>query len=143
MAPRQVWLFQLGCWMALAAAALHVVAHFAGTWPTDPHIVAGLSELAPAAVFTVPGLRQPTFISVFEGFSVGIAILLATIGAAGLAVQRHSNAAPLAVRGMARAFAAGTALLLVTSIVGFFSAQTFVISVVAMCFALASVDPEG
>lgn len=143
MAPRQVWLFQLGCWVAFATAILQVAAHVLTPIVADPHVEAGLALLPPASVFLVPGLRQPTFTSVFDGLSLSLAMLVATIGAAGLAVIRHGLESPLLMRGVARAFALGSAMLLVLSITDYFSILTFPIAVMAMCFALAAVTPEG
>lgn len=143
MAPRQVWLFQLGCWVAFATALLHLAAHIAGPATVSPHATAGLSMLSPSYVFIVPGLRRPTFVSVIDGLSLSVALLIATIGATGLAVLKHGSESPLLLRGVTRAFAVGSAGLLVISITDYFSMQTFLISVMAMCFALAAVTPEG
>jgi hypothetical protein len=141
MVPRQTWLFQLGCWMAIATALLRVAAHVAG-----PELNALSREIAgafaPTHVWTVPGLRQPTFLGVLDAFSLSVAMSLATIGAAGLVVLRYGAGAPLVARGVARVFAIGTAMLLAISIADAFSLETFFLAVVAMCFGLASVTPD-
>lgn len=138
MVPRQVWLFQLGCWVALAAAVARVIAHVA-----SPSVGAdAVAGLAPTHVLVVPGLRQPTFLSVIDGFSLSVAMLTATLGASGLVVLRYAADLPLALRGVARVYAIGTAMLLVVSIADLFSVDSFLIATMVMCFGLASVAPE-
>jgi hypothetical protein len=140
--PRQVWLFQVGCWATFAVAVLQLAAHLAAPGALPPHAEAGLSLMPPAYVFEVPGTRQPTYRGVTAGLSISLPVLLVTLGAAGLAVIRHGRDQAALVRGVAGALAAGLALLLVTSIVLFFSAVTFALAVPAMCFGLAAV-PES
>jgi tryptophan-rich sensory protein len=98
--------------------------------------------LSPAYVIQVPGLRQPTYLGVVSALSLSYALLFATIGAAGLAVVRHGQHQPKLLRAVAGAFATGTALALVVSVVLSFSLQTFVLAVVPMCFGLAAVPEE-
>jgi hypothetical protein len=135
---RQVWLFELGCWCALATAVLHVGAHLYVPL-ADGAIAAG----TPAPhVIQVPGLLHPDARSTLNGFSLSIAILLASIGAAGLAVVRYAgDVAPL-LRRVAGAFALGTTGVLALSILQFFGLLSFPLVIVALCFALACV-PEN
>jgi hypothetical protein len=142
MPARQVGLFQLGCWVAIAVAALHAAVHVAVGTDLSPHAQAGMSMLSPAYVIQVPGLRQPTYLGVVSALSLSYALLFATIGAAGLAVVRHGQHQPKLLRAVAGAFATGTALALVVSVVLSFSLQTFVLAVVPMCFGLAAVPEE-
>ena len=139
---RQVWLFQLGCWMAFVLAAVHLVIHVAGGEGLSPHAQAGMSMMAPDYVVIVPGLRQPTYLGVVDALSLSYALLFATIGAAGLAVVRHGRDDPRLLRGVAGAFAIGSGMALVSSIVLSFSLTTFVLAIVAMCFGLAAVPQE-
>jgi len=129
--------------VALAVAALQMAAYLVTPTIADPHAVVGLGMLAPGHVFLVPGLRQPTFVGVLDGLSISLAVLVATIGLAGLAVSRQGRDAPLVVRAVARAFALGSALLLAVSIADYFSLQTFFIALMTMCFGMAAVNPEG
>jgi len=140
--PRQQWFFQLGCWAAFAAAGVHVAAHVFGLSDLSPHASVGMSMLAPDYVFAVPGPRQPTYRSVVDGLSLSLPLLLATIGAAGLAVSRHGNNDVRLMRSVSAVFAIGLAALLVTSVALFFSALTFALALPAMCFGLACV-PES
>jgi hypothetical protein len=143
MPPRQVWLFQLGCWMAFAAALVHLVEHVSGLNALAPEIAAHVNSAPATYVILVPGLHQPTFLGVLNGFSLGLSLLLATIGAAGLVVLKYGADQERLVRGVSRAFAIGTGMLLIVSIEGFFSVQTFVLALVALCFALSAVSQEG
>jgi hypothetical protein len=142
MPARQVGLFQLGCWAAFAVAALHVGVHVLGHADLSPHAQAGMSMLPPDYVVLVPGLRQPTYLSVVNALSLSYALLFAAIGAAGLAVVRHGQYEPKLLRAVAGAFAIGTGMALVVSVVLSFSLQTFVLAIVPMCFGLASVPEE-
>lgn len=142
MPARQVWLFQVGCWTAFAAAGLHIVAHVIGGEVASPHAAAGLGMLTPDYVVLVPGLRQPTYLGVVNALSLSQALLLATIGGAGLAVVRHGRGNPKLLRGVAGAFATGIGMALVTSVLLSFSLQTFALAVVAICFGLSAVPEE-
>lgn len=141
MPLRQVWLFQLGCWAAFGAAALHLVAHVAITGGLSPHAAEGLSASPATHLIAIPGIRQPTLQGMVDGFSLGLSLLLATIGAAGLVVARYGHDDARLFRGVARAFTLGTAALLMVSIARFFSLDTFALAVVVTCFGLACV-PE-
>jgi hypothetical protein len=142
MPARQVGLFQLGCWVAFVVAGLHVVAHVVGGQGASPHAVAGMHMLPPDYVVIIPGLGQPTYLGIVDALSLTYALLLATIGAAGLAVVRHGRNDPKLLRGVAGVFAIGTGMALVTSVVLSFSLQTFVLAIVAICFGLAAVPEE-
>ena len=142
MPARQVWLFQLGCWVAFVVAGLQVLAHVVGGQEASPHAEAGLRMLSPDYVVLVPGLRQPTFLGIVDALSLNYALLLATIGAAGLAVVRHGQGNSKLLRSVAGAFAIGTGMALVTSVALSFSLQTFVLAIVAICFGLSAVPEE-
>ena len=148
MPPRQIWLFQLGCWLACATAALHLVAHVAIGGTAAPAAASSVATDAvqpaqevPPYLLLVPGQEWPAREKVADGLSLSLVALLATIGAAGLAVGKRGHGDALLMRGVARAYAVGAAAVLVVSIFDFFSVQTFFLSMVALCFALAAV-PE-
>ena len=142
MPARQVWLFQLGCWMAVVVAAAHALVHVATAGDLTPHAEAGLAMLGPRYVLPVPGLRQPTYPGIVSAMSLTITLLFATIGAAGLAVVRRRDFTPRLLRSVAGALAAGTGLTLVVSVALAFSAETFLIALVPICFGLAAVPEE-
>jgi len=131
--PRQVWLFQLGCWMAWVTAAIHLAGHVfvAGTQPP----VSG----SPAYLFLIPNQPVPDAAAVADGLSLALPLLLVTLGAAGLVVHRRGADDPALLRGVARAYALGTGILLAVSVLSFFSLLSFLLVVTALCFALAGV----
>jgi hypothetical protein len=100
-----------------------------------------LGQDPPPFIWRVPGLMHPHAAGAVSGLSLSVALLTATIGAAGLVVAKRADDAVL-VRGVARAFAIGTAGLLALSIADSFGVHTFLISVVALCFAMAAVPQE-
>ncbi len=133
--PRQVWLFQLGCWLAFATAVVHLAGHLFVA-PVEPAV--GQAS-RPAYLLLVPGQDVPSPRDVADGLSLALSVLVGTLGAAGLVVHRYGSERPPLLRGVARAYAFGTAVLLVLSIANFFSVQSFFIAMTALCFALASV----
>jgi len=136
--PRQVWLFQLGCWMAFATAVLHLLGHLL---IASPHtaVAAALQHL-PGYLFLVPGQDVPSAQDVTGGLSLSLSLLLATIAGAGLAVGKRGHDDALLLRGVARAYALGFVVLLIVSILMFFSVQSFFIATTALCFGLAAVS---
>jgi hypothetical protein len=134
--PRQVWLFELGCWVACVAAAVHLLGHV---------FVQGTAGLpadgsSPPYLLLVPGQGVPSARDVADGLSLSLALLLATIGGAGLVVARRGYEDVLLMRGVARAYALGLTVVLILSIANFFGLQTFVLAIAALCFALAAVS---
>jgi hypothetical protein len=139
MPPRQAWLFQLGCWIACATAAVHLVGHIFVAETPGPQDVAGAS---PAYLFLVPGQDVPSFRQVADGFSLALALLLTTLGAAGLVVLSRGHADAVLMRGVSRVYALGISVLLVVSILNFFSVESFFLALAALCFGLAAVSEE-
>lgn len=142
MPARQVWLFQMGSWTALLVAALHAVVHVVGRADLSPHAQAGLTLLPPRFAFAVPGGAAPTFVGELHALSLAFALWFLTIGVAGLVVVRRYDFTPRLLRGVAGAFALGTGLMLVASLVLAFSLQTFLLALVPLCFGLAAVPEE-
>jgi hypothetical protein len=123
--------------VAFATAVLHLVGHLVFPTPAGSPAVSG----RPPGLFLVPGQDIPTSQDVAKGFSLAWALLLATLASAGLAVGKRGYEDTVLLRGVARAYALGAAVLLVISVQNFFSLQSFLIAIVALCFALAMV-PE-
>lgn len=142
MVPRQVWLFQLGCWVAIATSIVHLAAHITGASLVGAGYDPALEVLLPTHVWLVPGLWQPSFAGVLDGFSLTVAMLTATIGGAGLVIVGYKDVEPTLTRRVARVFAIGMAMFLLVSITSMFSIETFFVATTAMCFGLASVTPE-
>jgi len=68
------------------------------------------------------------------------ATMLATFGAVGLMVVRRGTEDPVLVRGVARAFALSSAVLLVISLTHFFIIPSLFIALMTVSFAVASVS---
>jgi len=133
-------MFHFASWASLALAVLLLVGHvFAPSLP--PETASRLAQDPPPFIWLVPGLMHPTAAGALAGLSLSVSLLAATIGAAGLVVVKRADDQIL-MRGVARAFALGTTGLLALSIADSFGVQTFVISVVALCFAMAAVPQE-
>jgi hypothetical protein len=133
-------MFYFASWASLALAALLVAGHVFAPG-LAPEAASRLGQDPPPFIWLVPGLMHPTAAGALTGLSLSVSLLTATIGAAGLVVAKRADDEVL-MRGVARAFALGTAGLLVLSIADSFGVQTFVISVVALCFAMAAVPQE-
>lgn len=129
--------------MAFATALVHLGEHVSGLNGLAPDVAASVNALRATYVIMIPGLHQPTFLGVLNGFSLSLSLLVATIGAAGLVVLKYGSDQPLLLRGVARALAIGTGMLLALSIEGFFSLQTFFMATMALCFALSAVSEGG
>jgi hypothetical protein len=136
--PRQVWLFDLGCWLALVTAGIHLVGHLLVSGSAVPGSAATPGQ-RPAYLFLVQGQSVSSTDQVADGLSLSFSLLLATLGSAGLVVGKRGHDDALLLRGVARAYALGTGVLLVVSILTFFSFQTFAIATMAVCFGLATV----
>jgi len=133
--PRQVWIFKLGCWIAFAAAVVHLLGHLVMMSSSGNRPAAGW----PNYLFPVPGQTVPSNDDVADGLSLSFSLLLATLAGAGVVVAKRGQADALLLRGVARAYALGGAVLLVVSVVMFFSIQSFAIAAMTLCFALGAV----
>ena len=133
-------MFYCASWVSLALSVLLLAGHLFGPGLTSEAALR-LGQDPPPFIWRVPGLMQPHAAGAFNSLSLSVALLTATIGAAGLVVAKRADDAVL-VRGVARAFAIGMAGLLAMSIASSFGVQTFVISIVALCFAMAAVPQE-
>ena len=118
MPPRQVWIFQFGCWAAIATAVVHVaVAVGAASTPT--------SDQALNLVFAV-------------GF--------AAVGTIGQVVAKRGQADALLMYGVAQSAAVASAALLALSLFYLFVVfvvPTLFIAAVTTCFAVAAVRAPG
>jgi hypothetical protein len=117
MPPRQVWLFQFGCWAAITTAVVHVVVAIVPITPTSD-----------------------------EALNLTFAASFAAIGAIGLAVGKRGQADAQLMYGVARYCAIASATLLVLSLIYLFVVfivPTLFIAAVTMCFAVAAVKAPG
>jgi len=133
-------MFAFASWASLALAGLLVAGHVLAPGLT-PAAASLLASDPPPFIWRVASLMHPNAASTLNGLSLSVALLTATMGAAGLVVVKRADDEVL-MRGVARAFAIGAGGLLALSIADSFGVHTFVISVVALCFAMAAVPQE-
>ena len=118
MPPRQVWIFEFGCWAAIVTAVVHVVVAIAV--PATPTSDQGLNLV----------------------FAVGFA----AIGAIGLVVGKRGQADALLMYGVAQRAAIASAAMLALSLFYLFVVfivPTLFIAAVTTCFAVAAVRAPG
>jgi uncharacterized membrane protein len=75
-----------------------------------------------------------------DGYSLVIALLLATMGGVGLLVQKRAREDVLLMSGMARMMAVSSVVLLVISLMKFFIVPTLFIALMVVPFLVASVE---
>jgi hypothetical protein len=117
MPARQVWLFQFGCWAAIATAVVHVLVAIVPLAPTSD-----------------------------EALNLAFAASFAAIGSIGLAVSKRGQADALLMYAVARYCAIASATLLVLSLVYLFVVfivPTLFIAAVTTCLAVAAVKAPG
>jgi hypothetical protein len=142
MPPRQLWLFKLGCWTAIAIAVAYLVLHVMafGLAATD----AGRQALAAAGAgrVAVLGGGVHSMADLFGAASLMFDILLAAMGAAGLAAARTDDRT--VVRGVARVFSIASVTLVVIALLDVSLVFAMLLAALSVCFILASVvSPEG
>jgi hypothetical protein len=140
---RQLTLFRIGCWVAVVAAVAHLVGPLADGPASAGDDQRRLVDLAEATPFAMPLGGERTFVDLFEGAGLAVALLLAVLGIVGLVVEkrgRHDGALMIAV---ARAMALGSAALLVISLVYWFLIPSLLIATMTCAFAFASVRPPA
>jgi hypothetical protein len=140
---RQVAIFRIGCYLAFVAAALHMVGHLQGPQPPANDTERQLIELATTYRIQMPGGGARSYMEFLNGFSLTLALFLATLGGVGLMVARRSSDDPALMLAIARTLAAASVVLLVISLTHFFIIPTICIASFAVCFATASVRPPG
>ena len=139
MPGRQVWFFRFGCWTTVAAAVLVLAFHVAGRIVPVGAVIHAGSDFASTS-FAVPGRGVRTAGDFLDGLSLGVAILIAAVGAIGLIVARRGRDDVLLMSRVARACAVTSVVLLVISLTKFSVVQAFVVAVMATCFLVASVE---
>jgi len=141
MVPRQVWLFKLGCWIAIVTAAVHLVGHVLGPAAPTNETERQLQTLATTYKYTLPGGTTRSLMDFLNGFSLVLVLFLTTIGGLGLMVVRRAQDDRVLTLAVARTFAATSVVLLVITLVYFFLVPAAFILVMALCFLLGSVSP--
>lgn len=140
MPPRQVWIYTFACWVALVTAAVVMVGHVSGPPPAANATEQQILDLMTNYYFAMPGGSERSMHDVLNGFSLLFVTTLATLGAVGLMVQKRGKDDPVLVRGVARACALGSLVMLVISLTHFFIIPTLFIGLMTVSFAVASVS---
>jgi hypothetical protein len=144
MPPRQAWLFRFGCWATIGTAILHVAAHLGGPQAPTNDTERQLLELATTYRYTMPGGAERSLMDLTNGLSLTMALLLATMGAVGLIVQKRARHDTTLMLAVARTMTVSSAALLAISLTNFFIVPTLCIAVMVVCFFVASVEaPTG
>jgi hypothetical protein len=143
MSPRQLWVFQFGCWAAIATAAVHVAGSLAGFGPPANDTERQLQSLMTGYRFVLPGGASRTFMDLFGGMNLAFAVLLVAIGAVGLMVHRRARHDTTLMLGISRVLALTCVALLVISLARFFIVPTMFMALLTTCFALSSVEPPS
>ena len=140
MPLRQIWIFKFACWVAFLTAATHMIGHIAGPPAPVNATEQQIHDLVTNYFFPMPGGGERSIMDFQNGFSLMLATMMATCGAVGLMVVKRGAADPVLVRGVARAFALGGAVLLLISLTHFFIIPSLFIALLTVSFAVASVS---
>ena len=139
MSRRQLAIFKVGCYLAVATALVHMLgAHILASPPeTDEH--RRLFEMMESTALGLPGAPGHTMMDIQKGFSLTYALMLALTGGLGLIVARRGVQDPTLMLAVARALAGGYLVMTVLGFTNFFIVPTMFMAAVFVCFALASV----
>jgi len=141
MGRRQLTLFTIGCWMAVATGVFHLVGQLIGPLTPANDTERTLTELATTYKFALPG-GQRSLMQLMNGFSLSFALFFALLGGAGLIVAKRGRQDATLMTAFVRTYAAGLIVLLVISITYWFIVPTALIAATAVCFAIASVGSK-
>jgi len=143
MARRQIIIFTIGCWAAIATAALHLVGHVSGPAPATDEAGRQLLELATNYKHLMPGGSERSLMDFLNGFSLSFSVFLALIGGLGLIVVKRGHGDGTLMMAVARAIALASLVLLVISLTHWFIVPSLLLALVAVCFLTAGVRPPG
>ena len=90
MGRRQLTLFTIGCWMAVATGVFHLVGQLIGPLAPANDTERTLTELATTYKFALPG-GQRSLMQLMNGFSLSFALFFALLGGAGLIVAKRGR----------------------------------------------------
>jgi hypothetical protein len=142
MPPRQLWLFKLGSWTAIAIAVAYLALHVMlfGLSATDAGRQAW--AMAESSRLAIVGGGTHSLAALFGATSLMFDVLLAAIGAAGLAAARTGDG--VVVRGVARVFSIASVTLVVIALLDVSLVFAMLLAALSVCFILASVvSPES
>lgn len=141
MALRQALLFRIGCWVAVAAALLHLLGHVVGPPPPANAQERQLRELTDTYAFDMPFGGERTMRQLYNGFSLSFAVLLALQGTLGLVIVKRARRDGVTMIAVARAMALGSVALLVIALMQWHLVASMLILMMTTAFVFASVRP--
>ena len=142
MTPRQLWLFQFGCWFALGTAALHLIGMVVAPLSDGTGALGvGALAIASAAPVKLPDGTERPLGDLLLGFNLAYACFIAVIGLAGLAAARRGRDRAALMADVSRVLALASLALVVISLMSFFLIPTMLLAVMLICFTLAAVRP--
>jgi hypothetical protein len=133
--------FLIGCWAALATSVIHLIGSMAGGPVPTNETERTFFHLLETYKFPLPGTAR-TFGELNAGLGLSFSLLLALVGASGLAVVRRSSTDPLLLPALARMHAAAFIALVVISLTHWFIIPTLCIGVTVVAFVIAAL-PGG
>jgi hypothetical protein len=143
MTRRQMVLFKIGCWVAIATAAAHMAGQLAGPPPPANDTERTLLDLATNYRIAMPGGSERSLMDFLSGFSLTFAVFTALIGGTGLIVAKRGREDAVLMQGVARANALAGLVLLAIALTHFFIVPTIFIAAMTLCFAVAAVRAQG
>lgn len=143
MARRQIAIFTIGCWAAIATAALHLVGHVSGPTAATDEAGRQLLELATTYTQTMPGGSERSLMDFLNGFSLSFSVFLALMGGLGLIVLKRGREDATLMMAVARAMALASLVLVVISLSYWFIVPSLLLALVAVCFLTAGVRPPS
>ena len=141
--PRQVWVFQFGCWAALVAAVVHLAGHIAGPPVAVNDDERQLFQLMATYRFAFPGGAERTMMDFMSGSNLVMAVLLSAMGAMGLVVAKRGQQDSQLMYATARIAAIASVVVLVISLTHFFIVPTLFFAAVTVCFMVSAVRAPG
>jgi hypothetical protein len=136
MSPRQKLFLQIGCYLALATAAVHMIGQISGP-QSENEAEKQVLDLMRTTKIALPGASR-SMMEMFEGFGLIFVTFLATSAGIGLIVARRGAADPILAKAIMRALAGAFLVAMAISISKFFLIPTVCLGLIALFFVAAS-----
>lgn len=137
MSPRQKLFLQVGCYLALLTAALHMVGQISGGPQSEVPAEKQVLDLMRTTKIALPGASR-TMMELFDGFGLIFATFLATSAGIGFIVARRGAADSMLANAIVRVLAGAFVVMTVISLTNCFIIPTVCLGLVALSFVAAS-----
>ena len=141
MPRRQLTIFTIGCWVAIATAGLHMVGHMSGPMPATNDTERQLLDLATTYRFPMTGGSERSLMDLMNGLSLAFSVLLALTGGLGLVIRKRCHDDGPTMLAAARALAGASVVLAAISLMYWFIVPSMMLALMAFCFLFAAVRP--